>query len=223
MNVFPSSSETRRYIPPKAYAALVNAQQFQILIGECLIGYSEDGIKQRIRQLDQLEAELGFVYVGEKQWLSQYLESGKSSALARYYYWVKNIFFDVMRLAFSYADYSLNPHLPSKVWKADVDGSVSRLGYEALFNAAYSPIEELELLIFGNEQGMSPTHAIKAFEFIHDLEYILAAMPSGQKERAPLLIEGLEVTNEEEPTRWELNVISEYGSSYNQTIVNRYP
>lgn len=221
MNVFPSCKTIRRFVSPVEYASLINAQHYQTFIGECLIGYAEDGIKERIHTLTKLEIDHGFVYVGEKQWLEQYLNSSRSEELSRYHYWVKMLLFDVMGMAFSYADYSENPHLPTKVWKAEFDGSRYGLGFEALNNPAYAPIEEVELYIFGQEAGLSPAHMVKAFEFMHDLEYILAGMPTGRGDRAPFWVEGLEVTNEEEPMRWELNVVSEYGSIYNQTIVNR--
>jgi len=221
MNIFPSCKTIRRFVSPEEYASLIDAQQYQTFIGECLIGYAEDGIKERIRTLTHLEIDHGFVYVGEKQWLEQYLKKGKSAELSRYHYWVKTLLFDVLGLTFRYAEYSKNPHFPARVWKAEFDVSRYGLGFEALNNPAYAPIEEIELYIFGQEEGLSPAHLVKAFEFMHDLEYIVAAMPAGRGGSAPLLVEGLEVTNEEEPMRWELNVISEYGSSYNQTIVNR--
>ncbi len=221
MNVFPASKAIRRFISFEDYASLIEAQQHQTFIGECLMGYAEDGIKARIRALTRLEVDHGFVYVGEKQWLERYLKSGKRATLSRYHYWVKRALFDGMGLTFSYVEYSENPHLPARVWKAEFDASSYGLGFEALNNLAYAPVEELELYVFGQEAGLSPAHLVKAFEFMHDLEYIVAAMPAGRGDRAPLMIEGLEVTNEEEPMRWELNVVSEYGSFYNQTIVNR--
>ncbi len=221
MNLFPSCETIRRYVSPEEYASLIYAQRHQTFLGECLIGYAEDGIKERIRTLDKLETDCGFVYVGEKQWLERYLENDRSPELSRYHYWVKTLLVDGMGLEFSYTEYSKNPHFPGKVWQAEFDGSEYGLGFEALNNPAYGPIEEVELYVFGDEEGLSPAHLIKAFEFMHDLEYILAAMPADRGGRAPLFVEGLEVANEEEPMRWELNVVSEYGSIYNQTIVNR--
>lgn len=216
MHIQPQSDQLRKYIPKEAYFQLMDEQKNRSLIGLPLNLVDNPLIERRIFELEELEKS-GFVYVGEKNWLLSY-EQQRSVDYRNYEQWVLQNFRSYLGLEFSIsADFS---HLDYIIWQAEFDATELVLGYEELKNPGYLDIDELGILISGNEQGISPAHITKAFEFLHNLEYAISTIPSENMITRELSVTGIDVSNPTDPCRWELCAISEYGGDLEKTIIN---
>ena len=217
MNIQPHSSSLRKYIPQEKYFRLMEEQRKRSLLDFPLDSIEEKRIVQRIEELEKLE-ETGFVFVGEKNWLQSYLIENKSPQLQNYVQWVRYNFTNFMKLKFEISqDFD---HLDYIIWQAEFDGTDLTLGFDELKNPSFLEIDELEIFIGGNEQSPHPDYLIKAFEFLHNLEYAVSTLsykPPGGRE---ISVTGIDVSNPDDPCRWELNVISDYGSEWDFTILN---
>lgn len=215
MHIQPNSNHLRKYIPITTYFQWMEAERNRSFIGLPLNLVEASMIQQRIQQLEEHEKS-GFVYVGEKNWLLSYAQN-QVAGYQNYEQWVLQNFKEFLGLDFEVSpDYS---HLDYTIWQAVFDAEKMVLGYEELKNPGYLDIDEIEVLIGGNEQTLSTAHVVKAFEFLHNLEYAIATIPveSGTRE---LSVTGIDVSNPTDPCRWELGVISEYGGDLEKTIIN---
>ncbi len=217
MHIQPHSEELRKYIPAAAYFSLIEQQRRQSFIGMPL-GYSnETAILNRIEQLEQLE-EKGFVYFGEKNWLKSYFTSSDPSVRDSYDQWVNTNFREYLGLQFGISTEYSGPG--KTVWHAELNVTNRLLGYKALKNPGFLAIDEIDIMVAGNLQAPHPTHVIKVFEFLHSLEYAVSSIHYQPKGGREISVTGIDVTNPIDPSRWELNVISDYGSEWDFTIVD---
>ncbi|MDW3193796.1 MAG: hypothetical protein R8G66_15600 [Cytophagales bacterium] len=215
MHIQPNSDQIRKYIPISTYFRWMEAERNRSFIGLPLNLVEASMIQQRIQQLEEQEKS-GFVYVGEKSWLLSYVQD-QAVEYQNYEQWVLRNFKEFLGLDFEISpDY---PHLNHTIWQAEFDAEEMVLGYEELKNPGYLDIDEIEVLIGGNGQSPSVAHVVKAFEFLHNLEYAIATIPIDQGTRE-LSVTGIDVSNPTDPCRWELDVISEYGGDLEKTIVN---
>lgn len=217
MHIQPSSASTRKYIPLAEYYQLMDQQRFHSFIGMPLNQSTEGAIAQRIKDLESLEAR-GFVYLAEKGWLKAHQDHKTSGEYLNYRHWIAHLFSRYLQIQFD-----LSPdfeQLEYKIWHAELDARHLLLDYDALKNPAFLPIDELDIFIGGDDHGPWQTHLIRTFEFLHNLEYTIATLrykPNGNRE---LSITGIDVSNPTHPGRWELNVISDYGSDWDFTMVD---
>lgn len=216
MHIQPLSNQIRKYIPREAYFELMHQQRIRSLIGLPLNRVDKGLREKRTFELEELE-QAGFVYVGEKNWLLSY-EQEESPDFQNYEQWVLQNFSSFLGLEFTIS--TEFAHLDYIIWKAEFDATNLALGYDALKNPGYLAIDELEILIGGNEHSLSPAHVMKAFEFLHNLEYAISTIPSESTITRELSVTGIDVSNPADPCRWELEVVSEYGGDLEKTIIN---
>lgn len=217
MNIQPNSSLLRKYIPPSYYFQLMDMQRHQSFIGMSLSHSNEQSISKRIEELEELE-KMGFVYLGEKNWLQSYLADKNSPDFINYDQWVWQVFTDYLHLNFKISqDFD---HLDEIIWEAELDASNLLLDFKELENPGFLVIDDLDVFVGGNQEQAHPAYLVKAFEFLHNLEYAVSTVLYKSKGHRVLSITGIDVSNPIDPGRWELNVISEYGSDWDFTIVN---
>ncbi len=217
MHIQPHSDKLRRYIAPDTYFSLTEEQRRRSFIGMNLSFSNETVILNRINQLEQLE-EKGFVFFGEKNWLTSFLSSSRPSDMEGYDQWVTKNFREYLRLPFEISTEHTEPD--TLLWCAELDTIDLLLGYADLKNPGFLEIAEMEIIIAGNTESPHPSHLIKAFEFLHDLEYAISTVRYQPKGGREISVTGIEITNPIDPSRWELNVISDYGSEWDFTMVN---
>ena len=94
----------------------------QSFIGLPLYQIASSVIEKRIGNLQAIEESIGFVYLGEKLWLQEYLDRAKDQNIIRYEYWVREFFSRTLKLNFEYTKYDLTrPEFPDMVWKATIE------------------------------------------------------------------------------------------------------
>ena len=217
MNIQHESASFRKYIPTFAYFQLQENQRSKSYIGMSLSHAEEAGIRRRIRSLEALEKD-GFVYVGEKCWLKFYLENNRSNHFESYDRWISHHFENFLHLDFQISPGRDGPTTVKRKAELDTDGLM--LDFSDLRNPAFFPVDDLEIMIGGDMEGMSPVFMVKTFEFLHNLEYALSTVTYKPPGDNKVSVTGIDVSNPVDPSRWELNVMSEYGSEWDITIIN---
>ena len=210
MHVQPNSSQLRSYIPREEYVKLTREQQQLSLTGKNLDQIDKLLIQNRIRALELLEKQ-GFVYIGEKNWLLGYLEQA-NTRFQYYREWVVWNMETHLKLKFTQAEEIGSNGLP--LWQTEFDASPYLLHFEALKNPAFLDIDELELLLGGDESGPDLNCLVKSFEYLHHLEYALSTLTYAPKGGRELSVIGIEISNISQPSDWGLIVISDYGSDW---------
>ena len=217
MNIQPNSNQLRKYIPQQDYFRMMEEQRRRSYIGISLNSWDKKRINQRVEELESLEKS-GFVYVGEKNWLQSYLHDHNSSQFQDYHQWVNYNFKNYLGLHFEISQgFS---HLDYTIWQAELKTDGLLLDFEELRNPAFLRIDNLEIYIGGSGLNPHEAYLAKAFEFLHNLEYAIATLLYDPKGSRALSITGIDVSNPVDPCRWELNVISDYGSEWDFTILN---
>ena len=146
-----------------------------------------------------------------------YLENNFSTAFQNYHDWVSFNFENFLQLEFQ--DISGVGDLDKTIWQTELETPGLTLNYPELHNPAFLALDELEVSILGDSVAPHPSFTIKAFEFLHNLEYAISTL-AYQSPGGTISASGIEVSNISDPCRWELNVISEYGADWDFTIVN---
>ncbi len=220
----PFRKSSRKYIPLDIYQKLFEKIGHKSLLDKDLNIVSESEIKSRINELDQCEQQEGFVFVGEKSWLETLL-----AGQTRYPYekWVEHVFRQYLGLSFTFGNYGPFPDMPGKSWKVRLEKPGQYLpGHDELINPAIESVLEIthvDIHVFGTEKEISLKHLAKAFEFLFDLEYMIASLPQKTGEGGPVAVEGLNVMHPEDPNKWELDVLSGYGAEFDYWFENRRP
>ncbi len=219
MNIL--NNNIRQYICPDEYRQLYGAQADQSFIGHSLYQTAVSVIQKRIDRLQSMEDSLGFIYVGEKQWLQAYLDRAKDQNIIRYEYWVREFFSCTLKLNFEYENYDLaRPEFPNMVWKTTIETEGLREFENKLLYQEYFFPKKLEIRVFGNEKEISASHLNRVFEFLFDFEYMLSELNSANEKESSLLIDSIEIITQEEPMYWTINV-SDCGGEYDQLLLNR--
>lgn len=223
MHVQPHSKQVRQYIPTADYFQLMAEQKRRSYIGLSLATWADEAIERRLAELESLE-QRGFVYLGEKNWINTYYEENKSKELNSYDAWVRRNFSRFLQLEFTidknYPTYPVQEEVPI-IWKAYIgDLKDLLLGFSELEYPAYMDLDDLEIFVAGTKHNPSAAYLCQAFEFLHNLEYALSTQSVNPRAPRPISVTGIDVTNPTDPGLWELNVISEYGSEWDQTFVN---
>ena len=215
MHIQPNSRQLRSYLSPDRHFALMEQERGRSLTGNSLSEASEQQIAERIAALEALETT-GFVYITEKNWLAAYQQ--QPAQFPAYHNYIAHLFSDFLQLTFQRTTEYEHLHYP--IWSATRDMTGLELDFEALQHPEFLPIDELEIYVCGSEDGPSPAHLVKAFEFLHNLQYAMGTLPSVATAKRPLSVTGIDVCNPDDAAHWELNVISEYGADWDFTIVN---
>ncbi len=225
MNIQPKSKELRKYIPTDDYFASLREQKEMSFIGEYLNIWADEVVLKRIKELEGLE-DNGFVFLGEKNWLQQFLNSNRSDSFKSYDQWVIDNFNSFLGINFEidreYPTYSSDQG-SLFAWKTIFPAHKYLLGFEELNNPAYCEFDEcdeFELYVGGNEDEPSRPHICALFEALHNLEYSISTLSSDTRGYAPLDMTGIDVSNNIDPSRWIINVRSEYGAEFYKTILN---
>ena len=216
MNIQPSRKQTRTYINKEEYFAFQDEQNTQSFIGENLKIWAEEAISKRIQELSALEAK-GFVYLGEKNWLQGYLNSGKPKDKTQYDSWVYSNFIEYLKLNFKVDE--TYPDVSKVVWKTKIAAKDYCLNFKQLANPAYYEVDKLDLYVLGDSNQPYPSHLCLLFEALHNLEYTISTLNPDNEGYDPLEITEIEVTNIVNPVRYLLTVVSEYGSEFNKAVV----
>ena len=223
MHIQPGSIQRRKYIPTSDYFKLMAEQKRRSFIGLSLATWADEAIERRLTELEALERR-GFVYLGEKNWIEAYFNENKSKELNSYDAWVRRNFNRFLHLEFTidenYPTYSVQEEAPT-IWKAYIrDLKDLLLGFSELEYPAYMDLDDLEIFVAGTQQSPSAAYLCQAFEFLHNFEYALSTQSVNPISPRPISVTGIDITNPTDPGLWELNVISEYGSEWDQTFVN---
>ncbi len=216
MNIQPNSKESRKYLEVSEYFSLLRKQRMQSFIGEKLSIWADEALEKRINELEECEFK-GLMFFGEKNWLYSYIKNGRSDDYNTYEKWVQENFTNFLGLSFK-----IDNNYPSgmeKTWKAALPATKYLLDFDELKNPAYQDIEELELFVGGNDTEPSSMHICALFDALHNLQYSIATLSRDTKDYEPLDITGIDVSNKIDPYRILINVISEYGSEFDKTII----
>ncbi len=204
----------RDFIEPEHYEEIFDSQRTISFTGTALSVFSSADIEKRIAELEQLEQDKKFVFVGEKHWLKKFLEESRNIKFSRYHQWVKFQLIDVLGIKFSLSPFSVKDDFPKECWLATVDVSTYLIKSDKLDSKQFEidTPEELELMVCGNNDGISPAHLIKLYEYLHDYEYIIGRDVFKNRNADFLYVGGFGVTNIEEPNKWDLYVDDSSGS-----------
>ncbi len=220
----PFSKSLRKYITPDRYQILFEEISRNALINKDLSTLSESVIKLRIRELEQWQQKEGFVFVGEHPWLNSFL---LDPSVSLYSLWVDMVFRDFLGVDFAFVDFGAYQGLPDKCWKTVLEKPGRYLPcFDQLMNVAFEPAKDIthvEIHVYGPEEGPGPMHLSRAFEFLFDLEYMIALLPEQVGEGGWVGIEGLDVVYPGHPEKWELIVRSGYGAEFDYAFDNRKP
>jgi hypothetical protein len=217
MNIQPNSHTINQFIEINEYFRLLQEQRFHSFIGEGLNVLANEELTKRISELEELEKE-GFIFNGEKNWLLNFINNSRSKEYDSYDKWVADNFKNFVDLNFV-IDESYRSGM-NKTWKAIFSASDYLLDFDNLKNPAYQEIEELELYVGGNDSGPSPMHLCSLFDTLNIIEYSIFTLSHDTQDYKPLGITSIDVSNSIDPNRILINVISEYGSEFDQRVVS---
>ena len=199
------------------YFSLLREQRLRSFIGEELNIWADEALKKRIKELEGLETK-GFVFFGEKNWILKFVQNERSDDYNTYDKWVTENFKYFLGLCFV-CDESY-PSGMDKTWKANFSASKYLLKFDKLKNSAYQEIKDLELYVGGDNIEPSSMHLCSLFDALVALEYSMFTLSHDTQGYEPLDITGIDVSNKIDPYRVLINVISEYGSEFDKTLVS---
>ncbi len=212
----PFGLSRRKALPFEAFERLVAAQQSRTLTGSYLSDEPTERIQKRRAELEGLEAEHGFVYVGEKDWIEAYLDGG---SFIRYDQWVGHVF-DALGVSFSYVAYSENEGFPQNVWASDFPARLV-LTNQLPWKPSYSVEADLDVTVYGTAAGPSPGHLVSLFDYLCCVEYMVAQVANVARHDVAIAVTGLGVTHPACVMAWDMVFMSEYGAEWDQTLLHR--
>ncbi len=195
----PFSADQRRYLPWPEYRKLEQEIGQESLIGKSDL--SSDKVNSRIRELIGFEKRYGIVFLGERKWLEMHLRL--PSKAMHYANWVM---------------FHLNVLLERGLLPAtDDDLGHCWQGYTENLSSIWRPpeladawiqVEDIDLVLPGDEAGVDDEALCEAFRILHNLAYYLHNVP--HQDSRPVTLD--KITVEPETGYWFVDVISEYGS-----------
>ncbi|MCT4615507.1 MAG: hypothetical protein N4A49_11600 [Marinifilaceae bacterium] len=211
MHIQPNSISIRKYIPTQEYLNLQKQQENLSLIMCDLSTIDNNLIIKRINELKEQE-EKGFVYVGERNWLQEFLDSDKNSEFKSYSNWVLNNFENHLGISYKPTQDIDNPK--QIVWEAIMNAENLNLDLKEFSNLDSTLFDELELAIVGDQKNISKDHLIKLFEMLHNFEYILNDLYLKIPDYSDITLLGVDFKNSSDTLNWQLILISEYGAEF---------
>ena len=217
MHTLPNSRFVRKYIPHSSYFSMMRTQKLRSFIGLSLKSMAHEQIQQRILELAKLEKK-GFLYLAERNWLDTFLTTG----IDNYANWLRINFSNYLNIDFKIDESSSKPNEDYKVWKSELKVSQLLLDFKKLKYSTFQQPDYLDIFVLGSENKVSDIHLVQVFEFLHSFEYYLSIFPPKRQQRNSLSITGIDVTNTIHPSYWNLNVMSEYGSEWDELLINGF-
>ncbi len=198
MNLLDEYRNIRKYIEPEIYEELVAQERKKTRIGFCVIGWSVD---DRIEELQSLEDKFGFVFLGEKAWLSNFKETGEHPI---YSSWLENIVFKKYEDCITIINYNEDKrYWPEKVFQIVIDTNKYVLSFKDSIISNYIYPDKLILNVTSKHNSVSLPHLVVAYELIHDFEYILNAISKTKTD--DMLIESIDIVSKDDPRAWIIN------------------
>lgn len=215
MYIFDEHAGKRSYIPLEEYEQLVAFNKQTSLIGFDVKIFGNEGIQKRISELETFEQKKGFIFVAEKLWLLDILNGEFDCENNRYYRWLEKRLYNIFPNNFSFVEYEHQTEIhPRKIWKLKIETKELGLNFKEFTHLNLNFPKELEILIYGSEQCLSPSHLVAAYEFMHDLEYMMEVLSIDPGSYRKCDILSIETIVQENPYFWSLNQISEYGAEF---------
>lgn len=227
----PFSKSIRKYIVFDEFEAILLREEGMTRTSDYLsLGGNrdqQDSLEKRLEYLTALEQAKGFVYVGEKLWVQDFLVNQR---FPRYDQWVLNTFEEVLRVKFNYVPNTDTSGftntdiegLPTSIWRATIDPALVLMQFPEHRNCLVG--SEMELNVYGLETGPSPAHLVKLFEFLHCLDYMIALYTEkiSDESLSDTEIEGIHVEHPSAIMSWIIDFCSSY-SQWDFWINHRRP
>lgn len=209
----------RKYFSPSEYKQKSERERERTIIYKDLTKFSQSEILKRIDQLTE-EEQKGFVYVGEKQWLSDYINKNRPFNI--YSEWIFDVFQnDILTTKLEWGTEEYDGHV-SKQYQNNWTGSIELFSEDFIpyFNEFKTAeflktelLDFLEVIIRGDKESPDKDLLIYAFELLHDFPYYIEQL------QHPLLdisydwcIEGIELTDLNDKLNWCIIINSGYAS-----------
>lgn len=212
----PFGRDQRRAIAWAEHEALFHDQQARSLIGDYPSSLPPAVIDQRIAELTALEADRGFVFVGERAWLETFRSE---NTFPRYDQWIDRAFRQ-LGVEWRWQTYSENPAFPQHVWAAEIASEKLPTGLVPL-PATCAIEDQLDLFFYGTEAAPSPSHLVRLFEFLSSCEAMVAQAIGESDSLTQVFVTGFEVTNPGCDMAWSVLLQSEYGAEWDRPLWNR--
>lgn len=195
----PFSVDQRRYLPWSEYHKLEQEIGQESLIGKSDL--SADKVNSRIRELIGFEKRYGIVYLGERQWLEMHLRlPAKAMHYANWVMFHLNVLLERGLLPATDDDLG-------HCWQGYTE-NLSSIWRPPELADAWIQVEDIDLVLPGDEAGVDDEALCEAFRILHNLAYYLHNVP--HQDSRPVTLD--KITVEPETGYWFIDVISEYGS-----------
>lgn len=205
----------RTSIPQPEYEALVLQSKQKTLIGDKGKIFGDIDIKKRIADLEALEQSKGFVFVAEKLWLLDVLSEKFDGGHFHYHKWLEKKLFETYPKSLSFSEFEPEiDYYPNKAWKLAIDSKPAQLNFSCFEHRGLNYPDSLDVFIYGSQKGFSPAHLVTAYEYMHDLEYMMELHNQDPSPYQKNDIMNIAVVSAENPYRWTINLMSEYGSEW---------
>lgn len=209
----PFKTPGRRFIPFHEHEALSYEQQSRTLTGRYLSTEPREILEARIAALKDQEAASGFVYRGGRRWLEAFLQSGR---FIRYDEWVFDLFAE-LEITFAYVDYSETAGFAKKAWFGELSAALIPVD-EGVLKPTFSLDTTLELSVFGTAEGPAPAHLVELYACLGCFDAVAAMLSDAHTAQTAVEITGVALMHPAFPQVWSVELMSEYGAEWDQTI-----
>ncbi|AOT06980.1 hypothetical protein [Pseudoalteromonas luteoviolacea] len=221
----PFSHLIRKCIPADEYWELCKIQRQLSFCEEELSEKSNDEIKRRIKNLEEYE-QLGFVYIGEKKWLKDYLSNHSQFSYSTYSDWVLAVFNNyVLFKPFKWGMYEDENGRTSdeyrNIWCGKIiEGSVISLFNELTTAKAMEKglgrFFDYDIEVFGCTKAPDKKAIAYAYEFLHDFPYYLEqAQDILNDKQYDIYIDGISLIDPGNHTNCDLMYSTDYTDGIN--------
>jgi len=212
MNIIDTHKAIRKFIPVAKYEELIDSVRDSSLIGAYISGID---VNPRINHLQSLESDLGFVYVGEKEWLQ------RKDEFPIYSGWVREVLATSQDLTTRYVEYDdEGKYWPRNVFEIALDTKHIKLNFDEITHSSYFFPDELIINVACINDEVSLSHLVSAFEVIHDLEYILSIVSLSANAVVQDNITSIDLVSIEEPRLWSIFQEGD-GLEFDRPVLNR--
>jgi hypothetical protein len=212
MHILSTHKPIRKFIPVTKYEEMIDSARDSSLIGSYVCGID---VNPRINYLQSLESDIGFVYVGEKEWLQ------RKNEFPTYSSWVKEIIATSPDLTTRYVEYDdEGKYWPKNVFEINVNTRRIKLSFDELTHSSYFFPDEVIINVACISDEVSLSHLVSAFEVIHDLEYILSVVSLSDKCDVQDHISSIDLVSIEEPRLWSIFQEGS-GLEFDRPVLNR--
>jgi len=184
--------------------------------------YAHEAFEKRIAILDEHENDEGFVFVGEKKWLVDYIDSSNPDHISTYYHWVELQFSGNLGVSFTPEVFSSERDKNQEyIWRCTIEVGELFIKGVQITKETFELPGKLDLSVYGTRTEISPAHIVRLYEFLHDLEFVLGSNNFEEYLNEEFELIGLGVRSVDNPMFWEIDLVSKYGSELNIPLSNR--